>query len=112
MFLDLAFHTVDHSILCIKLTYYSFWESSQDLLHSYLTQRQQRVLFQSRMSKWAVVSIGISQGSIFGPLLFALYVNGLPSFVSHCLLDLYANDTEIHCSDSDLQMVRIVNNQI
>jgi len=43
--------------------------------------------------------------SILGPLRFALYVNDLPSVVSHCLLDLYADDVELHCSDSDLQMV-------
>ena len=107
MFLDLAkaFDTVDHSVLCTKLTYYGFWGSSHDLLRSYLAQWQQRVLFKSRMSKWAAVSIGVPQGSILGPLLFALYVNDLPSVVSHCFLDLYADDTEIHCSDSDLQTV-------
>ena len=98
MFLDLAkaFDTVDHSILCAKLTYYGFRGSSYDLLCSYLAQRQQRVLFQSRMSKWAAVSIGVPQGSILGPLLFALYVNDLPSVVNYCLLDLYADDAEIH----------------
>ena len=105
--LDLAkaFDTVDHSILCAKLTYYGFRGSSYDLLCSYLAQRQQRVLFQSRMSKWAAVSIGVPQGSILGPLLFALYVNDLPSVVNYCLLDLYADDAEMHCSDSDLQTV-------
>ena len=107
VFLDLAkaFDTVDHSILCTKLTYYGFRGSSYDLLCNYLVQRQQRVLFQSRMSKWAAVSIGVPQGSILGPLLFALYINDLPSAVSHCLLDLYADDAELHCSGSDLQMV-------
>jgi len=40
-----------------------------------------------------------------GPLLFALYINDLSSVVSHCLLDLYADDAELHCSDSDLHMV-------
>ena len=45
------------------------------------------------------------QGSIFGPLFFALYVSYLPSAVSHCFLDLYADDAELHCSDSDLQVV-------
>ena len=107
VFLDLAkaFDTVDHSILCTKLTYYGFRGSSYDLMCNYLAQRQQRVLFQSKMSEWAAVSVGVPQGSILGPLLFALYVNDLPSVVSHCLLDLYADDAELHCSDSDLQMV-------
>ena len=40
-----------------------------------------------------------------GPFAFSLYLNDLPSLVSYCLSDLYADDTEIHCSDSDLQMV-------
>ena len=62
-------------------------------------------LFQSRTSKWAAVSVGVPQGSILGPVLFALYINDLPSAVSHCLLDLFADDAELHCSDSDLQTV-------
>ena len=76
-----------------------------DLLHNYLAQQQQRVLFQFKMSKWAAVYVGVHQGSILGPLLFALYINNLPSAVSHCLLDLFADDAELHCSDSDLQRV-------
>jgi len=56
---------------------------------NYIAQRQQRVLFQSRMSKWAAVSVGVPQGSILGPVPFALYVNDLPSAVGHCLLDLH-----------------------
>ena len=40
-----------------------------------------------------------------GPLLFALYINDLPSVVSHCLLDLYADDAELHFCGSDLRVV-------
>ena len=107
VFLDLAkaFDTVDHSILCTKLMYYGFRGSSYDLLINYLAQQQQRTLFQSKMSKWAAVSIGVPQGSILGPLLFALYINDLPSVVSHCLLDLYADDAELHFCGSDLRVV-------
>ena len=38
-------------------------------------------------------------------LHFALYINDLPSVVKHCILDLYADDAESHCSHSDLRMV-------
>ena len=33
-----------------------------------------------------------------GPLLFALYIDDLPSVVSHSILDLYADDAELHFS--------------
>ena len=62
---------------------------------------QQRVLFRGELSEWGSVSIGVPQGSILGPLLFALYINDLSSVVTHCLLDLYADDAELHCSHSD-----------
>ena len=57
------------------------------------------------LSNWGTVSIRVPQGSILGPLLFALYINDLPSIVKYCLLDLYADDAELHCSHSDLHMV-------
>ena len=43
LYLAKAFDTVDHSILCTKLTYYGFQRSSYDLLCNYLAERQQKV---------------------------------------------------------------------
>ena len=74
VFLDLtkAFDTVDHSILCTKLTYYGFRGSSYDLLCNYLAGRQQRVLFHGDLSDWGTVSIGVLQGSIWVPCSIVL----------------------------------------
>ena len=81
------------------------------MLSDYLAGRQQRVLFLGDLSNWSTVFIGVPQGSILGPLLFALYINDLPSFVKHCILDLYADDAELHCSHSDSHMVETCNLQ-
>ena len=39
------------------------------------------------------------------PLFFALCINDLPTVVKYCILDLYADDAEMHCSHSDLSVV-------
>ena len=108
VFLDLAkaFDTVDHAILCSKLEFYGFQGKSYELLCNYLSDRQQRVLFNNNLSNWGSVTIGVPQGSILGPLLFVLYINDLPSVVSHSILDLYADDAELHFSHSDLSVVQ------
>ena len=85
--------------------YYGFRGTSYDLLSNYLSDRQQRVLFNGELSDWETISIGVLQGSILSPLLFALYINDLPTVIKDSLLDLYADDAELYCSHSDLHVV-------
>ena len=80
-------------------------DSRGDLLCDYPTGRQQRVLFNGDLSQWGAVMICVPQGSILGPVFFAVYLNDLPEVVKHCILDLYAEDAELHCSHSDLSVV-------
>jgi len=44
------------------------------------------------------VSLGVPQGSILGILLFAFFINDLSVVIKYSLLDLYADDAEMHCS--------------
>ena len=75
------------------------------MLHDYLSDRRQRVLFRGDLSDWGAVSIDMPQGSILGPLLFAMFINDLSVVVKYSLLDLYADDAEMHCSHSDFSVV-------
>ena len=75
-------------------------------MYNYLAERQQRVSFHDDLSNWGVISIGVPYRDQFWVLCSLLYyINDLPSVVNHCVLDLYADDAELHCSHSDLCVV-------
>ena len=70
---------------------------------SYLHNRQQRVILQfvnspNLPSHWEVVRHGVPQGSVFGPLLFNVYINDFPCIINKVS---HADDTNILVSSSD-----------
>ena len=107
-FLDLAkaFDCVNHDILLDKLTHYGVVGNAHSWFESYLCGRQQAVKFGGCLSAWGSVRVGVPQGSILGPLLFSIFVNDLPSVVNYAQLNMYADDTELHCCGEDLQSVQ------
>ena len=44
-------------------------------------------------SSWSHVSSGAPHGSVLGPVIFLIYINGLPKCVS-CRIRIYADDTK------------------
>ena len=68
---------------------------------SYLFNRQQCVKINNKYSHLLPVLSGIPQGSILGPLLFLIYVNDIPGYVSNSLLYLFADDTKCLKTISD-----------
>ena len=107
-FLDLAkaFDCVNHDILLDKLARYGVVNNAYAWFESYLCGRQQAVKFDGCLSAWGPVRIGVPQGSILGPLLFSIFVNDLPSVVNHAQINMFADDTELHCSGEDLPSVQ------
>ena len=72
-----AFDKVWHEGLIYKLKSVGVSDSLLKLFQSFLTNRFQRVLLNGQTSEWLSVKAGVPKGSIFGPLLFLIYVNDL-----------------------------------
>ena len=69
-----AFDRVWYKGLHFKLSTIGCSESIKNLLLSYLSNRQQRVVINGQASDWASVLAGVPQGSILGPLLFLFFL--------------------------------------
>ena len=59
------------------------------------------MVVRGRHSEWAVVTNGIPQGPVLGPLLFLVYINDFPEVVISSI-KIFAYDTELYYSVSTL----------
>ena len=107
IFIDLskAFDNVDHNILISKLEHYGVRGTSLRGFESYLSNRQQYVEFNGVSSESCEIKCGVPQGSILGPLLFLLYINGLCNVSKVVDFILFADDTNIFFSHKDFNLL-------
>ena len=81
------------------------------MVQNYLLNRKQFVKFNNVCSQSQILSTGLPQGSVLGPLLFLLFINDL-HFVSDKLnFVLFADDTNILFSGKIVQNLNEVLNQ-
>ena len=95
-FLDIskAFDKFWHKGSIFKLKSYGVDGSLLKLMENYLTCRQQRVFLNSQTSSWKNILAGVPQGSLFGPLLFLIYINDLPNGIES-ICKIFADDTSL-----------------
>ena len=85
VFIDLkkAFDTVDHAILLGKLKSLGLSNNNLEWFHFYLSSPYQKTVIGQASPTSRKVSIGVPQGSIFGPLLLAVCINDLPKVLQN-----------------------------
>ena len=100
--LSAAFDVVDHKILLEKLTLYGLSENTVNWFRSYLADRYQYVMVESKLSNpLSVGEQGVPQGSLLGPLCFLIYYNDFPAARKDGESVVYADDdTDNVCSES------------
>ena len=85
-----AFDRMRPDIAVSKLLSLNVSPSLVKVTMSFLTNRQQQVKSQGKLSKQKPSRIGVPQGTILGPLLWNVFVNNLEPSTSHIK---YADDT-------------------
>ena len=100
---------MDHEILLDKLQYLGLDQPAINWFKSYLSGRMQMCSVNGVLSDAQILSCGVPQGTILGPLLFLIYVNDSPSCVTHSSTRMFADDTNLDVSGCSIPEIKSLN---
>lgn len=89
-----AFDKVPHMRLLARLEEIGITGKLLDWIREWLNGRKQRVVINGKASKWIEVDSGVPQGSILGPSLFIIFINGIDEGILSDILK-FADDTKL-----------------
>uniref|UniRef100_A0A8C6KCG5 Reverse transcriptase domain-containing protein n=1 Tax=Nothobranchius furzeri TaxID=105023 RepID=A0A8C6KCG5_NOTFU len=115
VFIDLKkpFDVIDHSRLLQKLSQYGIRGVAHQWVKTDLEQRKQFVQIKDHKSKLCEINCGVPQGSVLGPKLFILFINDLVNVSKTLCTILFADDTTLFYSGSNIEEVaKVINDEL
>ena len=86
-----------HKCLNYKLNWYAIRGDTLEWITDFLSSRSQSIVLDSATSDSAPVLLGVPLGTVLGPILFLIYINGLPDGVVNSTVRLFADECIIYC---------------
>lgn len=87
-----AFEKLSHSTILASIAHFDLPAHSTLWINSFLSDRYQRVFTPAGVSPWTPVISGVPQGSVLGPILFCMALDGLRPCCVNTSIIKYADD--------------------
>ena len=87
------------------MNHYGIRGNANNLFASFLANRKQNVFLNHTQSNYRYIKCSVPQGSVLGPLLFTIYINGISSSANSAPR-LYADDTCLILQDDSISNIK------